>query len=505
MPHPIPGTVAKDQGPGGPRRKPRVMNPEEALNTMAKAKRNSTARTLPADLPYAGLLLEDQGDDDGTGRNRNAGRNAGDTAVSAPHLLVSGPTGSQKTRGCLAQNVVIWGDRPVVAMSSKGDLAEITIRQRAKRGPVYLLDLSGEVRDSELQGVDVTRIVSDPCALVDTDDEAMNMASLLLKVGKLTAGGDADSGDSFWETLATRPLANFIRAGGWVPDAQTKEPKWGGGVNWALAAAEDNGSEDDDKGDGPVDILTPNWNVAYTRSKTLLHSRHAPSLKAAKKLDPKQRDSIGINCMVALAPWTLESVAGDGSGTAFHPRMLEEPGATLYIVSPFEGGAAPAATAVITQCINHWRKRVGQLPELMMVLDELPNGAPLPTLAQIVGEARGLGVRMVVGVQASSQFEERWGTTGLKILRDIFPAVLVYTGVAERELLEVAASAEGEEERSTSSTDATGKSSLSKDRVQVKTWSELLPPRPGTGRLLLSGMSGVTVRLPDIAATSLRA
>lgn len=468
-----------------------------ALTTKKRAQQRS-------DTPYAGKLLEDQAEDDGTGRNRNAGRREGELALTAPHLLVAGGTGSGKTRSCLAQNVILWGSRPVIAMSSKGDLAELTIRQRAQRGPVYLLDISGEVRESELQGIDVTPVVSDPCALITTDDEALNMASLLLEVGKLAASSNGDSGgDSFWETLAMRPLAVFLRAAGWLPDPETGKPTWGGGINWALQAIEDVGSDTSDDDDTPVDMATPNWDTAYLRAKMMLGSRHAQSLKSAKKLDPKQRDSIGINCRVALTPWMLEAVAGDGSGTPFHPSMLEERGATLYIVAGSKGAAAPAATAVISQAVQHWRGRVGQLDPLLMVLDELPNN-PLPELAQYVGEARGLGVRIVAGVQASSQFEKNWGSVGLKILRDIFPAVLIYPGVTEKELLDVAAWAKGEEERSVSSTDASGKASHAKDRVQVQTGADLIPPRPGTGRLLLGGMSGVLVRLPDLAATTLR-
>jgi len=464
------------------------------------------------DTPYAGLVLVDQPADDGNGTEPNAGLRAGQIAATAPHLAVIGKTGSGKTRSCLGPNVVLWGDRPVVAMSSKGDLAELTIRQRSMNGPVYLLDLSGEVRESELHGIEVRRVVADPCALVTNDDEAANMSSLLHAVGTLGAGGTGSASDESaqWKALATRPLANFLRAGGWLPDPEdpSGEPLWGGGIAWALAAAEDIGG-DEDRADpeAPVDYETPNWDTAYLRTKALLRSRHAQSLLAAKRRDPKQRDSVAINCLMALTPWTLESVAGDGTGVPFRPSMLEERGATLYIVSPFDGSAAPAATAVIMQCINHWRKRVGRLDPLLMVLDELANGAPLPALPQIVGEARGLGIRMVVGLQSSSQFEPRWGSAGLKILRDTFPAVLIYpgTGAAEKDFLEDAAWAAGEEERTTSSTDATNRASRSRDRVEAQNAADLLPRRRGQARLLAGGGPGLLVSVPDIDATSLRA
>ncbi|WP_353113258.1 type IV secretory system conjugative DNA transfer family protein [Microbacterium sp.] len=481
--------------------------------SLIKKKAAPAAPQARSDLPYAGLVAENQPADDGSRMNTNAGKQAGELALSAPHLAVVGKTGSSKTRSVLAPAAVMWGDRPAIVMASKGDLAELTIRQRAKNGPVYLLDLSGEVRESELKNVPVTRVISDPCAFADTDDNAMNMASLLHAVGTLGAGGTGNSSDDSaqWKALATRPLAAFLRAGGWLPNFEDPDgdPVWGGGVLWAQDATLDIGDDINASAaaEADEDMDSPNWDSAYFRANGLLGSRHAQALRAAKKMDPKQRDSIGINCMMALTPWAMEAVAGDGTGTPFHPSMLEARGATLYIVAPFDGSAAPAATAVIMQSITHWRKRVGQLEPLLLVLDELANGAPLPALPQIVGEARGLGIRLLVGLQSSSQFEPRWGSAQMKVLRDNFPAYLLMPGVggAEKELLEAAAWSTGEEERSTSSVDNVGNVSHAHDRVEAQTAAELLPRRRGQARLLTDGGPGILVDLPDIDATNLRA
>lgn len=451
----------------------------------------------PSDLPYGGILTSAPTTDE-----TNRGRKQGEVALTAPHLLVSGRTGSGKSRSVLGPNVVMWGSRPVVAMSSKADLAEMTIRKRAQRGPVYLLDLSGEVRESELQGVPVTNVRCDPCALIETDDDALAMASLLIEVGGLASGngGGGGSSDSFWSTLAMRPLAALLRAGGHYIDDDGNQ-KWGGGIRWVLDACEDPGQTEPDDADA-VDLDAANWLTAILRNATI-GGIHGPSLTAARALDPRQRDSIGINCRVALSAWAMQAVAGDETQAAFSPDMLEEPGATLYVVSPMTGAAAPAASAVLTQIVNHWRKRVGDLPEILFVLDELPNGAPLPRLATWVGEARGLGVRIVAAVQATSQFEPRWGAAGLKILREIFPAILVLPGAPEKEILETTAWAAGQAERLTASTDAAGKASYNRDMVDLIKPAELLPQARGQGRLILGGRPGVLVDLPDIAHTDL--
>ncbi|MFZ1913329.1 MAG: TraM recognition domain-containing protein [Propionicimonas sp.] len=445
-------------------------------------------RPAPMDAPYAGLL-------DGRPVDHRQ-----------PHLLVSGRTGSGKSRSVLAPAAIMWGRRPVVCVSSKGDLAELTAPKRASRGPVYLMDLSGEVRDSELVGVDVQRVASDPCALITDDDSALELAALLLEVGSLGGGDGKGGGDSFWQSLAMRPLAAILQAAGWYIDPETGDDVWGGGIRWALAACEDSGADAggdaDDGTSATLDLTTPDWGAAIRRCATI-DSHHGASLLAAKKLDPRQRDSIGINARVALGAWALRAVAGRGDVAPFTPDLLEQPGATLYIVSPLTGAAAPAASAALTSLVNHWRKNVGRIPTLLMVIDELPNTSPLPRLANWIGEARGLNLRIVAAVQASSQFEPRWGAAGLKILRDIFPAALILPGAPEKELLEQAAWSVPAEERATASLDAGGRSSHSRDRVSALDAAELLPRRKGEGRLLLGGTPGHLVELVDIAATDL--
>ena len=80
------------------------------------------------------------------------------------------------------------------------------------------------------------------------------------------------------------------------------------------------------------------------------------------------------------------------------PAFLDEPGATLYVLSPAEGTAAPLAVTLMEQLIRRQRIKVGQweaYPRIGMFLDELPN-TPLPKILQYFAEARGLGVSICV-------------------------------------------------------------------------------------------------------------
>lgn len=464
------------------------------------------ARRRPApgltDEPYAGFIHAAPGPDGVTPiimDPTNKGRKHGDIAATMPHLFVPGGTGAGKSRRVLAPNIIRWGPRPVIALSSKDDLINITIRKRAQRGPVSVLDLAGTVRQSALHDVPVTKVRIDPCALISTDNEALKMADLLLAIG-----GGAEGDGKTWADQARRPLTAILRAGGNYPSADGCGKVWGGGVAWALDAAEDPGPDMDE---GEQDLNATNWNSAYLRA-LLQGSRHAKSLLALKRKDPKLRDSVGISIANALNAWSDDDVAGAGL-PVFVPSMLEQPGATLYIVSPMIGDAGAAVSTLLVKCVEHWRHRIedvesGALPSLLYVLDEFTNGSKIPAkfANAWVGEGRGLGIRLVLALQDSSQLEALWGQAEAKVLRKIMPATLILPGADEDELLERAVKNTPPEERLTVSVDASGRASQSGDRTQLDT-SALTPQRDGEARLLLRGRVGVRVLLPDIAQTDL--
>lgn len=470
----------------------------------APATRQSPRRKA-LDMPYAGTLREDQDPLDG---GLNAGRSTDQLALSGWHMLLSGLTGSGKGRRVIMPGILMWGDQPVIAMSGKGDLVEGTIRKRAHRGPVYLMDLSEEIRESELRGVDVTRVVSDPCKLVNSDDESMRMSDLLQATAKVgsASGGDGGGSDPTWENLAARPLAAFIRAGGALPHPETGEMVDGGGIEWVLDAIDHppQTKQDGDEAEDPAenDLVTPNWSNAYLRASSLLESRHAEALRAVMNMAEKQRDSVAINLRNALKAWSLDTVVGDGTAEAFHPAMLEEPGATLYLVSPMDGSAASAACAVIEQSIQWWRRNVSRdLPTLGMFLDELTQSAPIPSLPSHISVLRGYNIRMLVGVQNTTQLKRRYKDDCEEMLTT-FPSILIMPGTPERELLEQAAWFAGEDERMTSSVQGDSVT-RSTERTERVTSSELLPRKKGTARLLIGGQPGVLVDVPDISATDL--
>lgn len=441
---------------------------------------------------YVGRLREDQDPND---LGPNAGRCKGQYALGGPHTLLVGGTGTGKGRKVLMQNIVMWGRRPVVAMSCSGDLVEGTIRRRAARGPVYLLDLNDEVLDSELQGIDVQRVVCDPCALITTDDEAKKMADLLL------ATTESSGEDSMWAKNATRQLAGFLRAGGELTNTETGEVFPGGGIAWVLDALDRPELEEGEE----VDVMEPSWDAVITRNRDVLETRYGQIIRTTKMMDPRQRDSVVMNIRAALDPWTLSTVTGDGTGVPFHPSMLDQPGATLYIVAPMDGSAAGAAAAVIEQAIAHWRKNVARkMPVLGLFLDEVAACARLKSLPAHVATLRKYNIRLLAALQSVVQMKDVWGDNGMEVLMRIFPSMLILPSTPDREPYELASWFAGEMERSTSSVDEYGRANRSSDRMEQVTARELTPREQGTARLLIAGGPGVLVDIPDISKTNLR-
>lgn len=423
--------------------------------------------------PYAGAI-----------RSAETGKLA--PAVTAPHVMVIGPTGRGKSTRVLGPGAIRWRG-PRVLVSSKTDFMKMTIeRGLDKRGPVYVLDLAGELDDDFdwLKDVKYKRVVSDPTALINNDDEAMAMAALIMKMGAIGAGGSVGGGggnDAFWQTLAAQPLAALLLAG----------KLSGEGIDWVVrAVGVTTGADANDP--------KPSWTAAVMHLQET--SRHAPELINALGMDEKLRDSMIATMKAGLTPWLMSAVRGAPGAEPFHPKMLEGPGEpTLYITSPGDGAAAGAAVAVIEMIIRHWRRGVERgLSQILLSIDEFANVAPIPLIDRYLSEARSLGCVCVLALQSSQQLYHRFGESQGKAILDVTPAILLLDGAAEFELLEIASKWTGEHDVWRKSIDANQRESLTAERAPVRSVSELLPKNVEEGRLLLFGKEGHLVELPGI-------
>jgi type IV secretion system protein VirD4 len=217
-------------------------------------------------------------------------------------------------------------------------------------------------------------------------------------------------------------------------------------------------------------------------------------------MEPGQRDSVAITMRKAVTPWLRTSLSVSLT-ELFDPCFLDDPLATLFVLAPADGTVAGAAVTLLDTLVRRWRDKTAArapLERLLMVVDELPNTAPIPSLRRIVGEGRGLGINLVAAVQASSQLDTVYGRAYADELRDIFPAAVIMYGAREVDLLTAAEQWSGLTTRHRQSIDqADGRRSLSAELAAGLQWQELLPPDVEHARLLIRGTVGSQVEIPD--------
>ncbi|BBY46604.1 hypothetical protein MARA_00340 (plasmid) [Mycolicibacterium arabiense] len=438
--------------------------------------------------PYCGLVVND--------------KEQYEKVQGAPHLAISAPTRTGKTRRLLAPAAVLHPG-PLVAVSSKEDLAELVLMRRGL-GPTGVIDLRPEKTLVWPHGV--RSMVSDPTMSITSADEALTVAETMLATSGVGFGG-ASSGQTvaaggLWESTASRPLACLLYAAS--PQGNTK------GMPWVLEAVENLGIDDDDQAGTQMTLeATPSW---VTAAALCPHPQLADPMQRVLTLDGRMRDSVAITVSKAVTPWVrlgLSTTAHlDGlsavdeiSIEAFDVSMLDVPDASLFVIAPNTGTVAGAAVALIDSIIRHFRKRTAQHQlehRLLLELDEVCNSCPLPALLNYVGESAGLGVNIMATVQASSHFDVVYGPKYADALRDIFPGTVVMYGAHERHLLEQASHWQGLATRRTESYEPNGGSrSQSSQLGSIIDWQELLPQSLEEAQVLLRGTAGRRVQIPD--------
>lgn len=415
---------------------------------------------------------------------------------SAAHVLISAPTETGKTRRLLAPAAALWGG-PAVIVSSKDDLMQLVMELRF--GPVGLIDMRPVTAPVYPEGV--RAFTYDPTVSIKTPMEAQTVAENIMQMATVGLGSGADqvSDGGIWESQAAGPLAAFLYA---ASPAVSRDGV-GLGMNWVLRAVDNIDPEKRNE---------PGWAQAAAlchRYETL-----ALSMMRTLEMEPRQRDSIAITMRKAITPWLRTSLAAASAlndseqptlftTDNFDSEFLDDPHATLFILAPADGTVAGAAVTLLESLVRRWRDKTAsreQLHRLLMVVDELPNTAPIPSLRRIVGEGRGLGINLMAAVQASCQLDTVYGEAYANELRAIFPATVIMYGAREIELLQA-----GEDwslftnRRPESFSQADGHKSLSSELGPGLRWQELLPTSPETARLLVRGDVGKTVEIPDFS------
>ncbi|WP_232491368.1 TraM recognition domain-containing protein [Mycobacterium dioxanotrophicus] len=247
--------------------------------------------------------------------------------------------------------------------------------------------------------------------------------------------------------------------------------------------------------------LPPSWWDVRQYYGRYPHSVIPTRIERVATLAGRQRDSVALGMSAALFPWVYESVRRQDL-PVFDPMWLNDPTATLYILAEPEGGGVGAALPLVQAIVSMWRRKSSMdLLEhnLLLAIDELTNTLPLPTLDVLVSEARGLGINLLVAVQAAQQIAHRYDPIFMDTLLKIFPVALLMFGSAELELLDQASLFSGLTSRGSETFDQTNANrTMSHDEGPLMLPQELQPRKEYHGRLLFRGTAGFEVRLPSL-------
>jgi type IV secretory pathway TraG/TraD family ATPase VirD4 len=404
---------------------------------------------------------------------------------TAPHIGAFAPPGTGKTRKWLSQSAVLWPG-PALVSSSKDDLMQMVGSRRY--GRAALLDLRPVAAPYYPSDFEPYRF--DPTAWITSLGDAQGVAETLLSTSAVALSGNAfrtASDPGPWDQLAFAPLTCLLYA---ASPACT-----GLGMDWTLEAAEDV-TMPPRWPTGTQIGTSPSWVTAAVWTQDALFDAR---VRSVLDMEPRQRDSVKITVTKVLTAW-LRTAARDRQLSTLDSTFLDDPHATVYLLTPADGTVAPQAIALMDQLINRQRVKVAQWEEFArigMYLDEVTN-TPLPRLPQYLAESRGLGVSISFAAQAGSQLDAVYGPLQGRAIRDVVPATLLMYGSHEKDLMESAAFWAGKTTRSQQSyahnTDDTTTSRTFGNALEPE---ELLPLNDAQARLVVRGTPGRMVNLMD--------
>jgi type IV secretory pathway TraG/TraD family ATPase VirD4 len=332
----------------------------------------------------------------------------------------------------------------VVTTSTRPDNVVATLTARQRRGPVAVFDpqdlagLPAGLRWSPIRGCE------DP-------QSAMVRARGLAAGAGFTGGGVTDA--AFWQGQTEGVLRALLHAAALGGEGIDRLYQWSLDPVAAQDAADTLGRHPgaaDGWGDG---------------------------LDATIGMDARTRDSIwaGVrSAMAALADPRVRRALDPQSGEHLDlPAFLRDSG-TLYLLGTGAGiGACAAFLGALVEDVTETARRLaarspgGRLdPPLSLVLDEIANLSPLPSLPSLMADGGGNGVCTTVVLQSLAQARAKWGEQPAAAIWDAATVKVILGGACNPRDLHDLAQLIGDRDEATLST--------SRDRHGGKTTSTSL-------------------------------
>ncbi|MDD2858983.1 MAG: type IV secretory system conjugative DNA transfer family protein [Candidatus Nanopelagicales bacterium] len=295
-------------------------------------------------------------------------------------VLVIGPPGSGKDRRVAGPVLAAWPG-PVLATSTKTDLAEATWQARAARGPIAVFDPAGFGLEAG------STLRWNPVTGCEDKDVAARRAAAII------AGGMPSMNEQFWATAATRILRATLHAAALSTGSILDACGWATNPTGWIAASE---------------ILRA-------------HGAHewAAALRDDADLDPRTSSSIA-----ATLTGTLIGLSNAKLRSALAPLPAEAPvdlaallaaSGTIYAIAPAEPDShlvyRPWTTLLASEIAATLREQAhGRRlePPALLLLNELVHVCPLPELPGLLADGRGHNIATMAIVQDPAQLAARY-------------------------------------------------------------------------------------------------
>jgi type IV secretion system protein VirD4 len=301
----------------------------------------------------------------------------------------------------------------LLVTSTRPDTFHATRKVRDQRGPILTFDPQQLVPDAPRLRWSPTRGCADPLIAITR--------ARALAAGAALHGGTTSDAD-FWTGMTAAVLRAYLHAAALTGRTMSEVMAWAG---------------------RPQDP-TP---VRILRAESDAAPGWAEELSAQAGADPRQRDSVwaGVRRAVdCLADPRVLDTCSPTSDEAFDPTVFLRQNGTVYLLGTTgtQLSVAPLITALVEDLLDTARTlaaadRGGRLePPLMLLLDEVANIAPLPTLPHLLADGGGTGITTVTVLQSLAQARARWGEAGADAIWDASTTKVILGGLAQAEDLQ---------------------------------------------------------------------
>jgi type IV secretion system protein VirD4 len=425
----------------------------------------SRAATLRPGLPRPSLT--DLGFRLGTSRGIAAHATVEDS------LVILGPPRSGKGIH-LAIPMILDAPGPVLTTSTRPDNLAVTMRGRARVGPVAVFDPQGLARGL----LSATRW--SPVRGCEDPHVAMVRAKAMTTGA---ANGTTDS--NFWQASAEQAVRCLLHAAALGGCSSTDLYRWSLSAGQAREA---------------VVILS-----SHPQAADAWHQ----ALEAVIAADPRQRDSVWAMVTIAFAaladPKVLDAVS-PGPGEQFDPHAFLSGNGTIYLLGTATGSAATAGLigAFVEDVAEAARRLAARSagsrldPPLTLVLDEAAN-YPLPSLPSLMSDGGGTGICTAVVLQSLAQARHVWGEHAASAIWDAAIVKVILGGGSNARDLQDLSTLIGQRDHTTTTTsrgrDGHANRSTSTTKVPILEPAQLRTLPFGTAVLLLRAARPIALSL----------